>query len=298
VNVTEVFEVTPPWAPERPQTFGDLVQRAMRLLEGEECAEPRRQAIQIFRALRGAEMYSAPLPDADTVIDGKAADEFICAAEEVGMGRPLAYCAGWTGFRHLTLFTDPRALVPRPETEGLIDLALNRVRTGIAADIGTGTGAIALSLAHEGDFRQVIGTDVSRDALVLARRNGRHTGLKVSWRLGDLLTPLRGKPVDLLVSNPPYLSVLEFDKLDYSVKEWEPATALIGGSDGLEFYRRLLAEGPALLNAGGWIALEIDARRPQQTAEIATAHGWQDVHIFDDLFGRARYLLARRETMP
>lgn len=295
--MTEEFEVPSSWAPDRPHTFGELVLRAIDWLGREECAEPRRQALQIFRALRGAAQYSAPLPDADTVIDTKTADQFLFAVEEVGMGRPLAYCAGWTGFRHLTLFTDPRALVPRPETEGLVELALARVQTGVAADIGTGTGAIALSLAHEGGFAKVIGTDISREALVLARRNGRHTKLKVSWRQGNLLEPLRGEKVDLLVSNPPYLSVLEFDKLDFSVKEWEPATALIGGSDGLEFYRRLLAETPAVLNPGGWIALEIDSRRPQQTVEIATAHGWTDVRIYDDLFGRARYLLARRETM-
>jgi release factor glutamine methyltransferase len=179
-----------------------------------------------------------------------------------------------------------------------VELALHRVREGVAADIGTGTGAIALSLAHEGDFAKVIGTDLSREALVLARRNGRHTGLKVSWRMGDLVAPLRGQPVDLLVSNPPYLSVLEFDKLDHTVRDWEPAAALIGGSDGLEFYRRLFLEAPSVLRPGGWIALEIDARRPQQTAELATAHGWNDVRIFDDLFGRARYLLARREGTP
>jgi release factor glutamine methyltransferase len=287
-----------PWAPEDYSTFGVLLQRAIGMLQDEGLPEPRRLALQVFRSLRGAERYSAPLPAADTVIENEEMWRFLGAVEDLMYGRPLAYCVGWTGFRHLILFTDDRALVPRPETEGLVELALARVREGVAADIGTGSGAIALSLAHEGRFAKVIGSDISRDALVLARRNGRHTKLKVSWRQGDLLAPLRGEKVDLLVSNPPYLSVLEYDKLTHEVKEWEPATALIGGSDGLEFYRRILADATHALQPGGWIALEIDSRRPQQTAEIATAHGWTDVRIFDDLFGRARYLLARRETLP
>ncbi|HRP07608.1 MAG TPA: hypothetical protein PLL69_03880 [Gemmatimonadales bacterium] len=130
---------------------------------------------------------------------------------------------------------------------------------------------------------------------MLARRNGRATGLKVSWRLGDLLEPLRGRKVDLLVSNPPYLSVLEYDELDISVKEWEPASALIGGPTGLEPYQRLFAAGSTAMNPGGWIAVEIDARRADETARIATDNEWRDVRVYDDLFGRPRYLQARWE---
>lgn len=281
---------------EPSRTFGEMVDEAADYLRRQEVPDPRRMAVQLYRALRGSGRYHEPLPAPETPLPRKEIDDYIAKAEELGFGCPIAYLAGWTGFRHLVLHTDRRALVPRPETEGLIDLALARVRSGVAADIGTGTGAIALSLAREGEFDQVIATDISRDALVLARRNARSTGLAVSWRLGDLTMPLRRTRVDLLVSNPPYLSVLEYDQLDRSVREWEPATALIGGSDGLEFYRRLLGEGATVMQPGGWIALEIDARRPAETRQLAVAAGWVEVTVYDDLFGRARYLVARRES--
>lgn len=284
--------------PEIEFTLGQLWERATELLEDAGIATPRREAMRLYRVLNGPEGLTAPLPDSETVVSVEAGHQYLAAVEDFSVGMPLAYLAGWTGFRHLALACDKRALVPRPETEGLVELAMLRVREGIAADIGTGTGAIALSLASEGGYRKVFGTDLSPDALALARKNGRRTGITVTWLVGDLLEPLGGRKVNLLVSNPPYLSTLEYDALEPGVREWEPATALIGGSDGMEFYRRLLQQAPAVLEPGGWIALEIDARRPQQTAEIATAHDWKDVHIFDDLFGRARYLLARRETKP
>lgn len=284
--------------PETEFTLGQLWEQAAELLEDAGIATPRREALRLYRVLGGPEGLTTPLPDRETVVSFEVGREYLAAVEDFSVGMPLAYLAGWAGFRHLTLACDRRALVPRPETEGLVELAMLRVREGVAADIGTGTGAIALSLASEGGYTKVFGTDLSPDALALARKNGRRTGIKVTWLVGDLLEPLGGRKVNLLVSNPPYLSTLEYDALEPSVREWEPATALIGGSDGLEFYRKLFLQAPDVLEAGGWLALEIDARRPQQTAALATAHGWNDVHIFDDLFGRARYLLARRETMP
>jgi release factor glutamine methyltransferase len=281
----------------RDHTFGELLEEGTRLLGEFARTHPRDEAIRLFRGLRGPDDFSAPLPDQHAVIGAEQSLQFLLATQHLGSEMPFAYVVGWAGFRHLVLATDDRALIPRPETEGLVDLALLRVRTGVAADVGTGTGALALSLAKEGDFATVIGTDISPAALELAAQNGERNALAVSWRLGDLLAPLAGERLDLLVSNPPYLSTLEYDALDASVRDHEPATALIGGLDGLDFYRRLLAEAPAVMAPGGWIALEIDARRPRESAEIAAAHGWSAVRIFDDLFGRPRYLLARRETM-
>jgi release factor glutamine methyltransferase len=286
----------PPSERRREHTFRELLEEGTRILTEDDAREARNIAIRLYRALQGADRYHEPLPELDHVVGARESIEYIVAADELGAGVPFPYVVGWTGFRHLTLATNRRALIPRPETEGLVDLALLRVRTGVAADIGTGTGALALSLAHEGAFTEVIATDVSADALALARENAERTDLRVTFLAGDLLAPLLGRTVDLLVSNPPYLSVQEYDELESSVRNNEPATALIGGLDGMDFYRRLLAEMPAVVAPGGWIALEIDARRPRESATLATAHGWTDVRIFDDLFGRPRYLLARRET--
>ena len=253
--------------------------------------EPRREAVRIGREL---EPGTAAI-DPRAMVDPVFAARYLAAVRRRAAGEPLAHVTGWTGFRHLTLASDRRALIPRPETEGLVELALARCRTGVAADIGTGTGAIALSLAHEGAFTEVIGTDLSPDALALARENAARTGLAVTWLEGDLLAPLAGRSVDLLVSNPPYLTEAEHAEPDRSVRNWEPALALLGGADGLAAYRRLFAGAPEVVVPGGWLVLEVDARRARETADLA-GPAWRDVAILDDLFGRARYLVARRET--
>lgn len=255
-------------------------------------AEPRREALRIARDLDGPDGANA-LTDAREMVEPRFAARYLAAVERRAAGEPLAHVTGWTGFRHLTLATDRRALIPRPETEGLVELALSRARTGVAVDVGTGTGAIALSLVHEGAYTEVIGIDLSPDALQLARENATRTGLTVTWLAGDLLAPLGGRMVDLIVSNPPYLTEAEHASLESAVRDWEPAAALLAGDDGLQPYRRLFADAPRVLTPGGWLLLEVDARRARETAALATA-GWRDVAILDDLFGRARYLVARR----
>ncbi len=255
--------------------------------------EPRHEAIRIWSDLNRESLAAAVLQGqraarADEVV------QFNAAVNRRAAGEPLPYVTGWAGFRRLTLISDRRALIPRPETEGLIDAALERVRGGIAADIGTGTGAIALALRAEGEFEEVLAVDVSGDALDLARNNGVLTGLPVTWLQGDLVAPLAGRQVDLLVSNPPYLADDEYDTLDGSVRDYEPKLALVAGADGQQFVRRLIDEGRSVVAPGGWLALEVDCRRADETGRLATAAGWQDVTVLDDLFGRARYVLARR----
>jgi release factor glutamine methyltransferase len=203
---------------------------------------------------------------------------------------------GTIGFRHLLLRSDRRALIPRPETEGLVDLLLARVRTGRVADVGTGTGALALSLAAEGSFSAVVGVDLSPEALSLARENRDRTGGRVALVRGDLCGPLGDGAFDALVSNPPYLSAGEYAALDPSVRDWEPELALRSGSDGLEATGRLLHEARIALRPGGWLALEIDCARSGAVARRAAALGWTEIAVHADLFGRDRYLLARRSA--
>jgi release factor glutamine methyltransferase len=198
------------------------------------------------------------------------------------------------GFRHLTLRSDRRALIPRPETEGLVELVLARAPGGRVADIGTGSGCIALSLATEGVYDQVVGIDLSAEALGLAEENRRLTGAHVELVRADLCAPLGPGSVDALVSNPPYLTESEYAALDASVRDWEPTLALASGADGLQAIGRLLDVGRSVVRPGGWLALEIDCARAQLCAGRAGASGWTDVAIHADLFGRERYLLARR----
>ena len=221
-------------------------------------------------------------------------EAFEAAVSRRVAGEPLAYVLGATGFRTLELTVDRRALIPRPETELLVDHALRLVRSGRALDVCTGSGCLALALAAEGGFSQVIGSDVSGDAVDLAALNARACRLPVSLVRSDLGTAFRGERFDLLVSNPPYLTEAEYQGLDSSVKAWEPREALVSGPDGLAATRRLLEQAPGLLAPGGWLVMELDFSRGDLTAGLARGAGLVAVNVLNDLFGRARYLVARR----
>ncbi|MBA3919707.1 MAG: peptide chain release factor N(5)-glutamine methyltransferase [Gemmatimonas sp.] len=214
-------------------------------------------------------------------------------------GEPLAYAVGWAPFRHLELMVDSRVLIPRPETEEVVGhaLALTADRPGgVAVDIGTGSGAIALALASEGQFERVVATDVSADALAVAKANAAALPAgraPVEFRLGADLAPLNGLRPRVIVSNPPYIAYDEAGGLPPSVRDWEPPLALFAADGGMARYRALLAGARSLLEPGGWLVLELDANRAQQTAREAAALGWQDVVVHPDLSGRDRVLIAR-----
>jgi release factor glutamine methyltransferase len=258
-------------------------------------SEPRRQALRIWTELSGTTPAETLLGHHLAVEPFRVAD-FRRAIARRALGEPLSHVTGWAGFRHLTLRSDRRALIPRPETEGLVELLLQRVGSGMVADVGTGSGCIALSLALEGGFSRVVGIDSSVDALTLACSNARLLGASrtVDFVRADLCTALRPGAFDALISNPPYLTPGEYQALDGSVRNWEPARALRSGVDGMEATIRLIDEGRAALRSGGWLALEVDCTRAGAAAQVANEHGWHEVSIHMDLFGRERYLLARR----
>ena len=214
-------------------------------------------------------------------------------------GVPFAYAVGRVGFRTLDLAIDRRALIPRPETEGLVELVLRETgNRGVVADIGTGCGCIALSLAIEGQFEKVIAVEQSADAAALARENVKRLGPKtpVEIREGNLLAPLvhQGERYRAIVSNPPYLSATDHADLDGSVADHEPREALVSGVDGLDATRALFAGAAPLLEPGGLLAIEIDERRVDAIRSLAREYHWA-VEVHDDLFGRPRYALAIKE---
>jgi release factor glutamine methyltransferase len=280
--------------PEAIAPMRAVLQRAVDRLKGHGVPDCRRQVFSIWSGISG-DRWSAVL-EQDTVPAAAIRDRFEHAVDRLARGEPLAYVTGTIGFRHLTLQTDRRALIPRPETEGLIDLLLQRVHAGVVADVGTGTGCLALSLAMEGGFNQVLAIDNSQAALDLAAQNVAATPTTSPVRLvqGDLCASIAHGTLDALVSNPPYLSADEYAALDRSVRDWEPAAALVAGVEGLEIVRRLLNEGRRTLRSGGWLALEVDCSRADRAAQHAGYSGWENVSIHQDLFGRERYLLAQR----
>lgn len=218
-------------------------------------------------------------------------------------GEPLQYVLGRWGFRKLDLFVDRRVLIPRPETEQVVEHALVEARRLprplVAVDLGTGSGAIGLSLAVELDSEvEVWATDRSPDALAVARANLTGVGSFAAQRVrlveGDwyaaLPSTLRGR-VGLIVSNPPY--VAPGDELPPEVADWEPEGALIAGPTGLEDVARILAGAPAWLARPGVVVIEIAPHQSGSASQLARDAGFTDVDVLPDLTGRLRALVAR-----
>lgn len=230
------------------------------------------------------------------------AQRIAAAATRRCAGEPLAYCVGTAPFRHLDLLVDRRVLIPRPETEVVVGEAL-RITVdrpgGIAVDIGTGSGAIALSLATEGRFDRVVATDISEDALAVASLNAERVravqphAAPVEFRHGADLAPLSGLKARVLVSNPPYIAYEEAAALPRSVRDWEPTVALLAADRGMARYDAILSGAAALLEPYGWVVFEVDSRRAADTEALARARGYQQLQVVRDLTGRDRVLLAQ-----
>lgn len=208
---------------------------------------------------------------------------------------PLQHILGYQWFRGLRLQVSPEVLIPRPETEELVEWALPYAHTR-AADIGTGSGAIALSLAQARPTLQIVATDLSAAALALAQSNARQLGLnQIDWRQGDGLHPLLGEaPFDLLISNPPYIPAGDIAGLSPEVRDHEPRMALTPGPDALHFYRLFAQQAPGLLKPGGWLWAELDAGMAEASAALFHAPGWQSVRLERDAQGLLRFLGAQR----
>ncbi len=271
-------------------TLAEVLKAATDYLAARGVASPRVDAELILaRALelRRIELYTQhdrPLTEAERA----SARELV---QRRGRREPLAYVLGDWDFRRLTLKTDARALVPRPETEVVVERCL-ALLAGVDAprvlDIGTGSGAIALSLANELPNAQVTATDTSADALALARENAAANGLQVELVETDLLAGLTG-PFDLVVSNPPYVGASELAALDPEVREWEPRSALLDEGQT----ERLARAAPAVLD--GWLVLEVHEDRAESVARILETAGYSGANISPDLAGRARVVEARWE---
>jgi release factor glutamine methyltransferase len=286
----------------RAGTVGGAVEAARRILDTAGVAEARREAAELYAALvRGP--ASAAWLERERPVDDAVGARLREAARRRAAGWPQAYAAGVANFRGWWLAVDRRVLIPRPETEGLVDLVLAWMRGAAAvaprpavADAGTGSGAVALALALESPARPVIATDASADALAVAAANvaAHRVADRVDLRRGDLLAPLGGARVDVIVSNPPYVTTAEWEALEPAVRAFEPREALDAGADGLAPTRELVRQAWTALRGGGLLAVELDARRAAAAAAVARAAGFAPCDVIEDLSGRPRYLRARR----
>ena len=282
---------------ERPRTVAALRDLIAARLTGIVDA-PMDEARDLLAGLHDAPRSWSTVHAADVLID-LLTDAALDAATQRVAGAPMAYAVNRAAFRHLFLHVDERVLIPRPETEELVTLALPFVVAGsTVVDAGTGCGAIALALAQESPAGRVIGTDVSHAAIDVAEMNARavlrQEYARTEFRQGNLLEPLGDEHIDVVVSNPPYIALAERDALPASVRMWEPSVALFGGQDGMDVIRALVRQCEARLSAGGVLVMEIDARRAVEAAACLAEPLWGDRRIVADAFGRDRFVVARR----
>jgi release factor glutamine methyltransferase len=282
-----------------PARARDLVDALAARLSASEVSEATREARDIVAAMVDMPRFWPSL-NGDEILTVEVCARAWDAAKRRMNGAPFAYAVGRAAFRHLTLDVDERVLIPRQETEILVECILDRKQHGVAIDVGTGSGAIALALATEGHFTRVIATDVSREALEVAGSNVARLSsalrAPVELRHGSLLAPVRGERATVLAANPPYIAHDEASMLPESVRDWEPPIALFSPRNGMAVIASIIREGADVLAPDGLLALEIDARRASLAIEIALSDGhYRDVCVERDMAGRERILLARKQ---
>ena len=273
------------------ETVAEALKRAARLLSARQTpdaaldaeyllAEALRTPRLSLRLQKTRLLSETELQVFNTMLDRRAARE------------PLQYILGTQMFMGLEIKTDCRALIPRFDTECVCETAIARVRDGMEVlDLCTGTGAIALAIKHARPKARVTGTDISGDALALARENARRLRLDAAFLQGDLFQAVDTRRFGLIVSNPPYIPDGLRGQLQREV-EREPALALFGGADGLDFYRRIAAEAPDRLLPGGWLVLETGDGEGDAVAALLRPR-FEEITRFDDWNGLERGLAAR-----
>ena len=235
----------------------------------------------------------------ETPVDAASAARYRDLIERRAAGEPLAYLTGWREFWSLRLAVSPSVLVPRPETELLVEraLALRTAAAGRVVDLGTGSGAIALALAHERPHWQVIATDLSAPALEVARANARELRLtSIEFRQGSWFAPLTGMRFDLIVSNPPYVAARD-PVMSGAALAREPRIALTPGEDGLASLQAIVRGAPQHLVPGGWLLLEHGTTQGAQVRHELVLAGFGYVRSHTDLAGHERMTEARHDQI-
>jgi release factor glutamine methyltransferase len=261
----------------------DALDSAVIALTAAGCQTPQLDAEVLLAAALGVDR-AVLIADPGRGLSPGEAGAFRDFARRRTRREPVAYILGRKGFRRLELEVDSRVLIPRPETEHVVEAALALPAGARVVDVGTGSGAIALALADERPDLRVVATDISPDALAVARANAARLGLDVEFLEGDLLEPVSG-PIDALVSNPPY--VREGDRLAPELTQYEPNVALYAGPDGLAAYRRLVPAAAGIpfvaLEIAGWMA-----------DDVAALFDGYSIEVLRDLAGIDRVVVGRR----
>ncbi len=283
----------PPW------TVLKLLEWSTGFFESKGVDSPRLDAEILLADVLGIERIHLYV-QFDRPMKSEELDAYRALVKRRAMREPVAYIVGTRGFWTLDLKTDARALVPRPDTEVLVEEVLKVVpedSTATLVDVGTGTGAIALAIASERPSARILATDASAEALALARENAEALGYadRVEFFEGDLLDAIPADiALDFVVSNPPYIAESERDSLEPEVAKWEPAGALFADDDGLAIIRRLAAQAHGRLEPHGWIVLEHGYRQGAAVRRVLSDQGFSDVRTRKDYGNNDRVTAAAR----
>ena len=280
-----------------------LLRRGTAILAAAGIETARPEAEWLLASLLGVDRRALHL-DPDRRLATPTIARYLSLLDRRAAREPLQYLLGWEEFHGVRLAVTPDVLVPRPETEGLVEWAIEVLRglaEPVAADLGTGSGAIACAIAHALPRAEILAVEVSAGALAVASRNVRQLGLssRVHLLAGDLFAPLGSiaSSLDLVVANPPYLPSAVLPSLPPEVSRHEPRAALDGGPDGLAIIRRVVSGAPPVLKRGGWLLMEIGDDQAGPVASLMAAEGFGGIRARRDLNGIERYIGGRWEPV-
>lgn len=289
---------------DKPTAWKDVIRLAADYLERQDVPDPQIAAellaARLLKCGRGFLVSSM-----DKIVSETHLEAMRRGMVRLSNGEPVQHVLGEWDFRKLTLKCDRRALIPRPETEDLVERVLTHLRTvyggdsgaevPFVVDVGTGSGCIILSLAKEFGKGVFLGTDISAEAITLARENAAKCGLEeiVKLAVADGLDDFDPESVDVIVSNPPYITTADCETLDPRVKDYEPRSALDGGVSGLDFYERFIGDAMNVLKPGGALFFEIGDGQGEALRELFEAYGFSDIKIEKDFSGHDRYASGR-----
>ena len=276
------------------KTIEEVLSLATEHLKGREVDKPRRVVEDLLSYALGIKRLDLYLQFDRPLIEPEL-EKMRELLKRKSAGEPLEQILGEVEFYGCKISLTPDVLIPRPETEILADLIAKEVKSGVLWDLCTGSGCIGLSLKKKRPLLNVVLSDICPKALAVAKKNSEKNHLQVGIRQGDLLQPFFGEKADFVVVNPPYISKSIWKKLDPSVRDFEPSSALVGGESGLEFYERLAAELPAYLKSGSKVFFEIGYDQGEALKSLFSCPPWTKVRLLKDWAGHNRFFFLEIE---
>lgn len=277
------------------KALSEVLQLSTQFLQMRKIERPRRLVEELLAHLLRCKRIQIYMQFDRPIVEG----EFAILREwlkRLSRHEPIEYITGEVEFFGCSIHTDSRALIPRPETELLVEMIAKRIQGQKSLwDICTGSGCIGIALKKKFPDMVVALSDLSPEALSLAKENAAKNGVEVEFCQGDLFAPFLGRQTEIIVCNPPYVSAKEFFTLDSSVRDFEPKMALVGGESGFDFYERLSREAPNYLLPKGQMVLEIGGTQGKKILEIFSSPIWARCELIQDLSLKDRFFFLEKQ---